>query len=760
FFVNEIVRLLVADGRLEHPGEVKSWSVTIPQGVREVVGRRLDRLSEECNRVLTVASVIGREFGLDALQRVSDLTGDGLLEVLEEAVAARVAAEVPRALGRYSFSHALIRETLYEELTTTRRVRLHRRIAEVLEALHQANPEPHLAELAYHFFQGAQGGGDVERAIDYSIRAGERATQQHAYEEAIRHYERALQALELKEPDDAQHSDLLLTLGGAQWRAGEFADAKATFLKAANVAKEAGLLRQLADAALGYGGRFAGFEAGAVDDALIGLLESALSGLDEGDSALRARVIARLAEAITFSGSQERRITLGQEAIEMARRVGDPEVLMYVLNRAHWALWTPDNDRERLALSTETSRLADETGDEAMALESQMWRYWDLLELGEISASDPGFDAVLRQVGELRQPYHLWLAGLFRAMLALLEGRFEEAEQLEQNALEIGQRAQNQNAVQLYGAGIVVIRREQGRLAEMEPAVAGMVQQYPAIRAWQCSLAWLHSDLERRTEAQSALDAVAEEGFDALPRDLFWITAMALLSEACAFLGDGEKAPALYDLLAPYADRCVVFFSGSFGSVARNLGLLAATMQRWEDAERHFEDALDMNARMGARPWVARTQHDYADMLLRRGEPGDREKALELLTQTLDTAQELGMKALVERSLALKLQAYGIDPSAPQTSIDAVAASVYVDKPDLPPAAVAPDGTVTILFTDIEGSTAMTERLGDQRWLELLREHNAIVREQVAAQEGFEVKAEGDGFMLAFGSARRALQCA
>jgi class 3 adenylate cyclase len=146
-------------------------------------------------------------------------------------------------------------------------------------------------------------------------------------------------------------------------------------------------------------------------------------------------------------------------------------------------------------------------------------------------------------------------------------------------------------------------------------------------------------------------------------------------------------------------------------------------------------------------------------MLLRRDEPGDREKALELVTHALDTAQELGMKALVEKALALKLQVQGIDTSVPQNSIDAVASAVQAEQPDLRQHA-APDGTVTILFSDIEGSTAITERLGDQRWLELLRGHNAIVREQLAAHEGFEVKSEGDGFMLAFGSARKALGCA
>jgi predicted ATPase len=171
FFVNEIVRLLVSDGRLQHPEAVKSWSVDIPQGVREVVSRRLDRLSADCNRVLTIGSVIGREFSAELLEGLIDLTRDRLVEVLDEATAARVITELPRPVGRYSFSHALIRETLYGELTTMRRVPLHRQIGEALEALYGANPEPHLAELAYHFFEAAQG-GDVERAIAY---AGPRA---------------------------------------------------------------------------------------------------------------------------------------------------------------------------------------------------------------------------------------------------------------------------------------------------------------------------------------------------------------------------------------------------------------------------------------------------------------------------------------------------------------------------------------------------------------------------------------------------------
>jgi len=199
FFLSEVVRLIVADGRLQDSGDTSSWTVAIPQSVREVVGRRLDHLGEACNGVLTTAAVIGREFGLDALERVTQIEGDRLLELIEEAEAARVIEEVRgerNTIGRYSFSHALIRETLYGELSTTRRVRLHKQIGETLESLYAADIDAHLSELAYHFGEAAAA-GEAEKAIDYAHRAGDRAVSLVAWEEAAGQYERALQALEL-----------------------------------------------------------------------------------------------------------------------------------------------------------------------------------------------------------------------------------------------------------------------------------------------------------------------------------------------------------------------------------------------------------------------------------------------------------------------------------------------------------------------------------------------------------------------------------
>ncbi|MEE8369997.1 MAG: adenylate/guanylate cyclase domain-containing protein, partial [Dehalococcoidia bacterium] len=760
FFVNEVVRLLVADGRLERPEEVISWSVTIPQGVREVVGRRLDHLSEECNDVLTVASVIGREFGLDALERVSDVTGDRLLEVLEDAMGARVVAEAPRAVGRYSFTHALIRETLYEELGTTRRVRLHRQIGEVLETLHGDNPEPHLAELAHHFCEAVQG-GDVDKAIDYATRAAERALSLTAYEDAAAHYQMALQALEAKDkPDQVRRCDLLLSMGEAQNSAGDRDKAKETFLQAAEVARKRKDAKSLARAALGFAGLFGEF--GVVDQVVLGLLEEAESTLGEGGSALRAMLLSRLSWELWFSGSSGPAEAPSRQAVEVARRVGDPRALGDALFARHTIFGGPDEVEERLAAGTEIVQLADEAGIPTRAFYGHFLRLNALLELGDIPAADREIEAYDRLAKELRQPEYLGWATLYRAMRALLEGRLEEAERLNQEALSWAQRSQTPVLIQMYRSQIVELRREQGRLQEAEAGYKEEAEQYPEVVYWRIGLLWLDVGLGRETEARAKFKRLAADDFSDLPKDGAWLYAIAALSEACAFLGDARRAGTLYELLLPYAGGYVADVGLAFhvGSASRYLGLLAATMDRWDAAARHFEEALEMNVKMEARPWVARSQHDYADMLLHRDEPGDQEKALELLVQALDAAQEMGMKALVEKALALKLRAQGVDPTAPQTSIDSVAASVYTEQPDLPPKAVAPDGTVTILFSDIEGSTAMTERLGDQRWLELLRGHNAIVRKRVAAHEGFEVKAEGDGFMLAFGSARKALACA
>ena len=208
-----------------------------------------------------------------------------------------------------------------------------------------------------------------------------------------------------------------------------------------------------------------------------------------------------------------------------------------------------------------------------------------------------------------------------------------------------------------------------------------------------------------------------------------------------------------FDNLRPASGHWTAISNG------RLLGLTSQAMEKLADAHLHFEEALTFCRRASYRPELAWTCCDYADMLLERDDEGDRSKAATLLDESLGISSDLGMRPLMERVLSRKMSLQGIDVSSPQTSIDAVVSVVEVERPNLAPHA-APDGTVTVMFTDIEGSTAVTERLGDQKAQEIIHTHNAIIREQVAANQGFEVKSQGDGFMVAFSSAKRALECA
>ena len=771
FFVREVISHLMEEGKLYREDGRWTSNVTsvselgIPEGVREVVGKRLSRVSEECNRMLTLASTMTGGFSWEELKAISGESEAALLDMWDEALRHQLVAERKGDLsGTYDFTHALIRQTLYGELSTPRRVVLHRQIGKALEELHADNLEGHLSELAHHFYQAAPG-GDIDKAIDYATRAGQRALILFAYEDAATRYELALQALDTKDrPDERQRCELLLALGDAQTRAGDPDKAKETLQHAAGIARKLGAPEQLARAALGFPLGFGGIVAvGVVDEVLIGLLEEVLVGLEGGDSPLRARVLGRLSMELYFSDSRERRVELSQQAMEMARRVDDPVALVYALRGRYYSLWGPENVEERLAVATEIVQLGEQGGDREMALTGRSWRLHGLLERGDRPAADAEIEAFARLAEELRQPLYLWSSAVFVTMWALLDGRFEEAERLVQQELAIGQGVQDPNVAQSFGVQMGTLRREQGRVQELEAAVKGFAEQYPAVPAWRAGLALLYGEVGREEEARTEFEHVATNDFADLPRDALWITAVTYLSEVCAFLGDSGRAATLYVLLGPHANRCVVVGLVPivcFGSAARNLGLLAATMSRWEEAEQHFEEALEMNTKMRARPWIAHTQYDYAKMRLSRAEPGDREKALELLTPALDTAQELGMKRLMEQALALKMELQGISSTVMVTSIEAVAAIVQSEQPDLPPKAVAPDGTVTLLFTDIEGSTPLNERLGDQRWMELLRGHNALVREELRSHDAFEVKTEGDGFMVAFGSARKALQCA
>jgi DNA-binding SARP family transcriptional activator len=650
-FVGEVVRLLAAEGRLAAVDAKALWTLGIPQGVREVIGRRLGRLSAECSQVLTLASVLGREVALDALERLSELSAAELLDVLDEAVEARILASVPGSPGRLGFGHALIRQTLYDQLTTPRRVQLHRRAAEALEALYAPDPDPHLSELAYHFFEAAPG-GDVDKALDYARRAAERALEQLAYEEAARFYRQALQALELKPSiDPPTQCELLLGRGEALARAGSLAEAKEGFLAAAEAARSSGLSEHLARAALGYGGRYSFARAGS-DRRLVPLLEEALRTLGEEESILRARLMARLAAALRDQATLEPRTTLSSQAVDIARRLGDKVALTDALISYFTATWTPDAAR-LLPIAEEIGRLAEEAGDTERTFQGLFLEYVAALTLGEPERVARLIERHRALSGALKQPALQWLNVVLRSVRALLRGDFDEGERLAEEALQVGEHAQSWDAGFSYRMTLFILRRERGRLEEIDGLIRGSIEEYAGYRSLRCLVPLIDCELGRNEDAARRFDELAADEFSALPADAEYLFCLSILSEVASELSDADRATVLYRLLEPYG-RLNALASGevSLGCVARYVGLAAATVERWSDAERSFDQALRVNARMEARPWVAHTQHDYARMLLARDEPADRARARELLSAPLDTYRELGMEPWVARATA------------------------------------------------------------------------------------------------------------
>jgi DNA-binding SARP family transcriptional activator len=644
-FVGEIVRLLSVEG-------VRAEGLAIPQSVRDVIARRLTHLSGECNRVLVLASVLGREFALDALDRLAGVSEDELLDALDEATAARVVSDVAGAPDRLRFAHVLIRDTLHEGLTTARRGRLHRQAVDALEALHGEEPGAHLAELAHHCMAGR----DFRRGVSYAQRAGDRAVALLAYEEAARLYEVALEAVDRCAPVDLLcRCRVQLALGEAQARAGLTDAARETFLEAADLARRLSLPDELARAALGYGGRFAYARAGA-DRRLVPLLEAALAGLQDGDSELRARLLARLAGALRSEPSAERRAALSREAIQMARRLADPVTLAYALESAYASV-SPSDAEAWLRIGNELVPVARAAGDREREFFGHQHALGALMVLGDIGAVDARLEAMATLVEELRQPTQRRALAVTRTMRALFGGRFQEAENLVQEALRAGPRAEGLDTGWFWVVRVQAwaLARERGGLQELRPDIERLVDEYPTLSYLRPVLASLYSELGLEQHAREKFETLARQDFADLPFDSDWLFQMSLLSQVCASLGDTRNAAKLYEMLLPHADCNVLAYPElSLGSASRYLGLLASTVSRWEEAERHFDAAIEMHAEMGARPWLSHTQHDYATMLLARRGPTDVERALELVAEALATYRELGMEGWAKEASKLE----------------------------------------------------------------------------------------------------------
>jgi DNA-binding SARP family transcriptional activator/tetratricopeptide (TPR) repeat protein len=654
-FVEELVQLLVSENRLDDAAGDTDIRVAIPRGVREVIGRRLETVTEDCRRTLGVAAVLGREFDLETLAEVTGRPAGELIDLLDEAVADRIVVEVPGMPDRLRFSHVLIRDVLYDELGAARRRRLHDRAGEALEELRSADPDPHLAELAYHFFEAGPT-GDPGKALEYARRAGDRAVEQLAYEEAARLYELAIRVLRTAgQTDERARCELMLALAEARLRAGDEEEAKSTFLAAAEVARRLGDSRALARAALGYGGLVV-WAAARGDPHLVPLLAEALAALPEPDSALRARLMARLSCALRDQPDRDRGIPLAEDAVAMSRRLDDPRALAYSLGALCVLITDPDS-MERLAVtSLEVVEVAEGIGELERAFTGHLYHLCSKLSAGDIDGAKAALDALTKHGEDLRAPTYIWGSAEVAAALALLEGRFEAAGKAIERAYETGRRAQHFNATTAYELQRFLLHRERGGLERCAEGLREVATRWPTYRILAAALASLHAELGRTDDARAVLQELARDDFEQVYFDEEFLASMSLLADVCVALGDLERGARVYEKLAPHADRIAFgMIEIALGSVARPLGALATMLGRPDDAIAHFEAAIVTNERMGATPWVAHSRFGLGQALAGAGGRASADLAAEQISEAQAVYRELDMGPW-ERRAALALE--------------------------------------------------------------------------------------------------------
>jgi class 3 adenylate cyclase/tetratricopeptide (TPR) repeat protein len=658
FFVGEVIRHLSETGRVERRD--RRWVATvpveelgIPEGVRDVVGRRLSRLSEAANRALAVAAAVGLEFEAALVRAAGDFEEDVLLSALDEAVGARLVSEVSGPVPRYRFGHALVRATLYDELSAARRGVLHRKAGEAIEVVHAGSLDDYLPALAHHWAQAAAPAAETAKAVEYATRAGDRALAQLAHDEAVAYFRSALELLSVSQ--DAAHGatrlQLLISLGEAERRAGEPAY-REHLLDAVRLAQKRSDPKSLARATLANcRGTFS--RAGAVDADRVACIELALAAIGDQYDHLKARLLAHLAMELHWGADVDRRRALCDEAIALARDLNDPAVLTFVLTTKAAAIWDLSTVAERLDLSAEAVKIAEATGDPQATFWAGFRRWGPLLEVGALDEADRLQVDMEQLADNLGQSFVRSLVAFVRANRFLMVGGLDDAEQASREGLSLGEQGGQPDASTFFTVQLFVIRYEQGRMDDdLGAQLAAFAERVP-LPISQLMLAVHHCERGRSDDAASLFADVVARGLRNMPRDNTWSPTMALAVTVCASLKDTGQAAALYEILAPFEDLNLAHTLMWFGTVAHYLGILDVTLGRFDDADVRFAAAATTHERLGTPCSLARTRLEWGRMLLTRRQTGDPERARELLGQALATARELGMATVERRAVEL-----------------------------------------------------------------------------------------------------------
>jgi tetratricopeptide (TPR) repeat protein len=390
--------------------------------------------------------------------------------------------------------------------------------------------------------------------------------------------------------------------------------------------------------------------AGITDNEVISALEAAIKLTDEEQFDRRATLLSLLSLELVWAGDQEKRKLLAEQALELARKSGDERSVAFVLWRRFNPMAVPETLDQRTADMTEMREIADRLSDPYLRFFAALYSCTEAFERGDRALLDAELSHLTKIADELKQPVPRWSALWIGTVEAFLDGRLERAEELAEEAAQVGSDSGQPDAITFYTGQLQQIRWAQDRLVELEDVFAQGVEDNPDLSPYRAILALVYAQENRTDEARELLDPVAAGDFEEIPREMLWLTTVAHWAEVATEVGHTEAAAKLYELLGPWADQFPCISITTWMPTAHYLGLLAVTLGRREDADAHFARAIELAENFEAPLFVASTRLAWGQALLESDDPEDDERGRELLSQALSAGREMGIPRVENRA--------------------------------------------------------------------------------------------------------------
>jgi DNA-binding winged helix-turn-helix (wHTH) protein len=617
FYVTHLIRYLDARADFE---SAESLVSALPSNGREIVSRQLSDLPASTREALAVASVAGGTFSISTTAATLKI---GPAELITQLEPARRAWLIREDGGNFVFSHALLREALYQTIDAYRRRSIHLLLAQIL--IEQTNSLSNSAQISDHLMKAIPL-GEYSQACRFALLAGREAIARYAFSEAQIYFQRALKILGASsEPRTTDRCRMMLELASAQLYAGDRGRARKTLLDAAQLARLANSSPLLAACALELAPDYLSIIVGAYDLVLVQLLEEALASTPSTSLSLRSKLLARLSQAIQWAGDPDRHAQMTIEALALARKADDRDALAAALSARAEYLRGPIGANDRIVILAELYEITRVDNNVADRLLQKTQMITALLELGDLARLDAENESCREIAFQTGLPHFMWHAESTDSMRALMRGEIKANVHLADRYQQVQRLTKDANVTQEFAAQEIFRQVEMDRSREVLPFVVDFAQQQQLVLTWSAALAWIQWDAGYFTESLATLARLGSSGIEAQSRETGGGIGIGGLAELISKIGEREDQELLYQLIAPIRNCSATAGYGwlYFGSFARYSGLLADSLGFYSDAVEDLRQAIIIESKRGAQVWQGYAEIDLTVVLHRAGAPSD-----------------------------------------------------------------------------------------------------------------------------------------